>query len=71
MFENCAAAMNAGERAVHNLKLAGLSTGTIALNRAYSNHRKSKVRRCAMLVALEVNFALWIMIGCGIAEYLI
>ena len=21
-----------------------------------------------MLVALEVNFALWIMIGCGIAE---
>jgi hypothetical protein len=23
-----------------------------------------------MLVALEVNFALWIMIGCGIAEYL-
>jgi hypothetical protein len=24
-----------------------------------------------MLVALEVNFALWIMIGCGLAEYLI
>jgi hypothetical protein len=24
--------------------------------------------RRAMLVALEVNFALWIMIGCGIAE---
>jgi len=21
-----------------------------------------------MLVALEVNFALWIMIGCGVAE---
>jgi hypothetical protein len=29
------------------------------------------MRRYAMLVALEVNFALWIMIGCGIAEYLI
>jgi hypothetical protein len=27
--------------------------------------------RGAMLVALEVNFALWAMIGCGIAEYLI
>jgi hypothetical protein len=45
--------------------------GTIALSRAYSNHRKLKMRRYAMLVALEVNFALWIMIGCGIAEYLI
>jgi len=27
--------------------------------------------RGAMLVAFEVNFALWVMIGCGIAEYLI
>jgi hypothetical protein len=24
-----------------------------------------------MLVAFEVNFALWIMIGCGLARYLI
>jgi len=24
-----------------------------------------------MGIAIEVNFALWIMIGCGIAEYLI
>jgi hypothetical protein len=26
--------------------------------------------RCAMGIALEVNFALWLMIGCGLAEYL-
>jgi hypothetical protein len=26
------------------------------------------MRRNAMLVASEVNFALWIMIGCGVAE---
>jgi hypothetical protein len=63
--------MNTGERAAHNLKLALISAGTVDLSRAYSNHRKLKMRRCAMLVALEVNFALWIMIGCGIAEYLI
>jgi hypothetical protein len=56
---------------MHNLKLAGLSAGTVSQSRAYSNHRKSKMRRCAMRVAFEVNFALWIMIGCGIAEYLI
>ena len=31
---------------------------------------KPKMWRCAMGIALEVNFALWIMIGCGIAEYL-
>jgi hypothetical protein len=31
---------------------------------------KPKMRRYAMGIALEVNFALWIMIGCGIAEYL-
>jgi len=24
----------------------------------------------AIAIAIEVNFALWIMIGCGIAEYL-
>ena len=29
-----------------------------------------KCGRCAMLFALEVDFALWIMIGCGLAEYL-
>ena len=27
-----------------------------------------KMRRCAMRIALEVNFALWIMIGWGVAE---
>jgi hypothetical protein len=26
------------------------------------------MRRCAMGIAIEVNVALWIMIGCGIAE---
>ena len=57
--------------AAHNLKSALISAGTVALSRAYSNHRTSKVRRYAMRVALEVNFALWIMIGCGVAEYLI
>jgi hypothetical protein len=30
--------------------------------------RNSKMRRCAMGIALEVNFALWIMIGCGLIE---
>jgi hypothetical protein len=29
------------------------------------------MRRHAMGIAIEVNVALWIMIGCGIAEYLI
>jgi hypothetical protein len=32
--------------------------------------RNLKMWRCAMVIALEVNFALWIMIGCGIAEAL-
>jgi hypothetical protein len=32
--------------------------------------RNPKIRRCAMEMALEVNLALRIMIGCGIAEYL-
>ena len=27
-----------------------------------------KIGRSAMLVAVEINFALWIMIGCGVAE---
>jgi len=27
-----------------------------------------KIGRGAMLVAFEINFALWVMIGCGIAE---
>jgi hypothetical protein len=58
-------------RAVHNLKSALICFTIVGLSRAYSNHRKLKMRRCAMLVALEVNFALWIMIGCGVAEYLI
>jgi len=30
--------------------------------------KKLKNREGAMLVALQVNFALWIMIGCGVAE---
>jgi hypothetical protein len=48
-----------GVRAAHNLEpliCVGVS------------ERNPKIRRCTMLVALEVNFALWIMIGCGIAE---
>jgi len=32
--------------------------------------RNPKIRRCAMEMALEVNLALRIMNGCGIAEYL-
>jgi hypothetical protein len=27
--------------------------------------------RSAMAIAIDVNCALWLMIGCGIAEYLI
>jgi hypothetical protein len=30
--------------------------------------KKSKNGRCAMAVALEINFALWLMIGCATAE---
>jgi len=30
----------------------------------------SKIKNAEMRIAFEVNFALWIMIGCGVAEYL-
>ena len=44
---------------------AGIVRRYVALSRAYSNHRKSKMRRCAMGIVIEVNVALWIMIGAG------
>jgi len=33
------------------------------------HHREKNI--LAMAMAIEVNVALWIMIGCGLAEYLI
>jgi hypothetical protein len=33
-----------------------------------SRPRNTKQGRCAMGVALEVNFALWIMMGCALAK---
>jgi hypothetical protein len=56
--------------ATHNLELALIEVRNCfyLLSVRCSESSKIKMRRCAMLVALEVNFALWIMIGCGIAE---
>jgi hypothetical protein len=56
--------------AMHNLELALIEVRKCfrLLSVRCSEFPKIKMRRCAMLVALEVNFALWIMIGCGVAE---
>jgi hypothetical protein len=76
LFRRCGKWLQSTEIAVtpcaaHNLKSALIGDRTVALSRACSIHRKLKMRRYAMGIAIEVNFALWIMIGCGIAEYLI
>jgi hypothetical protein len=56
--------------AVHNLELAPIACWNFCSLRSVSCFESSKIkkRRCAMLVALEVNFAVWIMIGLATAK---
>jgi hypothetical protein len=59
--------------AAHNL-ISALTTcwNFCSMRRILSCFESSKIkkRRCAMIVALEVNFALWIMVGCATAKAL-
>jgi hypothetical protein len=56
--------------AAHNLELAQISGWNFCSLCRVSCFESSKIkqRRCAMLFAFEVNFALWIMIGCATAK---
>jgi hypothetical protein len=56
--------------AAHNLELARIGGWNFCSLSSVSRFESSKIkkRRCAMLFAFEVNFALWIMIGCATAK---
>jgi hypothetical protein len=56
--------------AAHNLKLAQIADWNFCSLSSVSCFESSEIkkRRCAMLFAFEVNFALWIMIGCATAK---
>lgn len=56
--------------AVHNLKLARIADWCVAACSCFESPENQKTRRCAMAVALEVNFALWIIIGCATVKAL-
>ena len=56
--------------AAHNLELAPIICWNFCSLSCVSCFESSKIKkgRCAMLFALEVNFALWIMVGCVTAK---
>jgi hypothetical protein len=56
--------------AAHNLELAQIAGWNFCSLCSVSCFESSEIkkRRCAMPFAFEVNFALWIMIGCATAK---
>jgi len=56
--------------AAHNLELARIGCWSFCSLCSVSCFESSKIKKeeCGMLFAWEVNFALWIMIGCATAK---
>jgi hypothetical protein len=55
------------ESAGHNLKSASIDRGTVRVLGVFG-FIEIVGGGCAMRIALEINFALWIMTGCAAAE---